>query len=555
MGATTARRTATTSTRQKDGGLTANPENQVPPTGEMRLGRVLLLCVFVGIALLLRAWGLDHGLPNLTVRPDEDRIIGPAAAVVRQGVFEPSTLVYPSLLIYLDAAVLATVGALRVILGWSQDLGGLFESWPTLPYRICRSVSVVAGSATVLVAHGLGRALGLGERGGAVAAMVVATNYLHVRDSHWATADAALTFFISLTLLLSIRALGGRSSFLVWSSVVAGLAASTKYQGVLALACPLAAGLMTARGARDGVRRCAIVCLLAGLVFSLTSPYQVRRWREVAHTVSQGRQDVLSRRGEKAYSVHARLTLPTGFGWPVLIAAGLGASSALRRRDRRSAVLLAFAVPWTLSIANAGWVFPRYVTPLVPVVAAWAAQGLFVVGVGTPLRLAIGLVLLCAPGLAHARELDRVLAQPDTRLLAAQWIDQHLSGRARVLTCTPWGQVVFDRRRSRGFRCEASSPPLDWGQVIVLPSHPYLGHFVAVSQGLRDDVAARGQLLARFDPFRPGGAAETEFYPGDAFFVPFRGLRGVDRGGPVLEVWSLRRDDPALYRRLPPPPP
>jgi hypothetical protein len=290
---------------------------------------------------------------------------------------------------------------------------------------------------------------------------------------------------------------------------------------------------------------------LAALAFALTSPHQVLRWREVGRTIAQGREDVLSRPGEKAYSVHARLTLPTGFGWPVLAAGALGASSALRRRDRGSVVLLAFAIPWTLSIASAGWVFPRYVTPLVPVVAAWAAQGATLLGVGPPLRLALALAILCGPGIVNSVELDRILSRPDTRLLAAEWIDQHLSGRARVLCCRPWGEVVFDRRRARGIQCGNPAPSLEWGQVIVLPSHPHLDHLLPVSRELRTAVTTSGRLLARFDPFRPGGAAITEFYPGDAFYVPFRGLSGVDRGGPVLEVWSLHAEDSLLFRLRP----
>jgi hypothetical protein len=267
----------------------------------------------------------------------------------------------------------------------------------------------------------------------------------------------------------------------------------------------------------------------------------------------QGRQDVLSRPGERAYSVHARLTLPTGFGWPVLFAAGLGLAKAARDRDRRELVVLAFAVPWAMSIANAGWVFPRYVTPLVPPVALWAARGVCWLGASVPLRAVLATLILCAPGLLLSVELGRVLSRPDTRLLAARWIDERLSGRARVLSCRPFAELVFERRRARGVSCADGASGLEWADVIVLPSHPDLAHFVPVSPQLRQGVEARGERLARFDPFRPEGVegAAAEFYPGDAFFVPFRGLTAVERGGPVLEVWSLRRDDPTLWRLHP----
>jgi len=45
--------------------------------------------------------------------------------------------------------------------------------------------------------------------------------------------------------------------------------------------------------------------------------------------------------------------------------------------------------------------------------------------------------------------------------------------------------------------------------------------------------------LAEFRPFREGVSATPYFYVGDAFFLPFTGLRAMERGGPVVTVWAL----------------
>lgn len=508
-----------------------------PPVEEPIAGKQATLFVWLvlGLALVLRLWGLEYGLPSMVGRPDEEKIIGPAAAVVREGRYVPTTLIYPSLLIYVDALVLALSAAARRLLG----RGDLFDVWPRVPYLICRGVSVVAGVATVFVTERLGRAFGLGATGGAIAAAIVATNYLHVRDSHWATADAALTFFAALALWLTLLALRGPSSWLLGASAAAGLAASTKYQGVIALAGPLVAIPWIARGVRAGLRRAVLVVFVAALCFCLTSPYQVKRWQAVVAAIAQSGHNVLGYAGERGYSVHARLTLPVGFGWPVLAVAALGLGLGLRRRERGTLVLLAFAAPWTMSIVNAGWVFPRYVTPLVPVLAVLAACGACALKLDSVPRLGAALVLLCGPGLWHSIQFDRIASRLDTRVLAARWIDENLPGSARVAACGPYGEVVFDTRRCRIVDCARLAALPARTEIVVLPSHPQLDQLVAVSPTLRQAVTSHGRLLVSFDPFLPGGAAWARFYTGDAFFIPFSGLEHVVRGGPALEVWAL----------------
>ena len=79
-----------------------------------------------------------------------------------------------------------------------------------------------------------------------LAAVMIAVMPLHVRESHYVLTDVPVTFFVMLTLLLSLRA---HERATAWSfalaGAAAGLAGATKYNGVLAVLMPLLACLMT----------------------------------------------------------------------------------------------------------------------------------------------------------------------------------------------------------------------------------------------------------------------------------------------------------------------
>jgi mannosyltransferase len=138
---------------------------------------------------------------------------------------------------------------LRVGFGHAMDAVGFSESAPPLYYALAwlwtqvagngewglRSLSAIAGAATIPVAYLVGREL-RGQRAGVIAAALVAVNPMLLWYSQEARAYALLGFFCALSLLYCVRAMQGgrRRDFALWG-VLSALALATHYFAVFPL--------------------------------------------------------------------------------------------------------------------------------------------------------------------------------------------------------------------------------------------------------------------------------------------------------------------------------
>jgi mannosyltransferase len=140
---------------------------------------------------------------------------------------------------------------LRVGFGHAMDAVGFSESAPPLYYALAwlwtqvagtgewglRSLSAVAGVATIPVAFLVGREL-RGQRAGLLAAALVAVNPMLLWYSQEARAYSLLCLFCALSLLYCVRAIdrerGGKRDFVLWGAFSA-LGLATHYFAVFPL--------------------------------------------------------------------------------------------------------------------------------------------------------------------------------------------------------------------------------------------------------------------------------------------------------------------------------
>lgn len=138
---------------------------------------------------------------------------------------------------------------LRVGFGHAMDAVGFSESAPPLYYALAwfwtqvagtgewglRSLSAVAGVATIPIAYFIGREL-RSRRTGLLAAALVAVNPMLLWYSQEARAYALLGLFCALSLLFCVRALqGGARRDFTWWGVFSALALATHYFAVFPL--------------------------------------------------------------------------------------------------------------------------------------------------------------------------------------------------------------------------------------------------------------------------------------------------------------------------------
>jgi len=279
----------------------------------------------------------------------------------------------------------------------AMDAVGFSESAPPLYYALAwlwtqvtgtgeyglRSISALAGVATVPVAYGIGDAL-RGRRTGIAAAALVAVNPMLVWYSQEARAYALFALLAALSFLYFLRALdsGERRDFAVWGTFSA-LALATHYFAVFPVA---AEAIWLLRRRREALPGLAIVAAVGALLAPLALHQMSIGHAEWIgnHTLGNrlwgtGMAFLLGETGE----IVARPEHPLLVLVPALLAVVALALVLLRgdRNERRAAaipVLLAavtVAIPVAIGLLDQSkdYVLARNLMPaLVPLLAALA---------------------------------------------------------------------------------------------------------------------------------------------------------------------------------------
>ena len=519
------------------------------------------LLALLGVLLLaagLRIWALDYGLPHPLSRPDEERIVGRAQTIFATGDWHPGSFYYPSLLFYADTAVLYGYYAVKKSMGdYDRPFDLLYDiavTRPGLHYLLGRWVGAVSGILTVLVVYALGLSAYGRPAVGLLAAALLATCHLHVRESHFATVDVVMTLFITASLLFAVRVASKPSlgNYLL-AGLFAGLAVSTKYNAGLVVLGLVAANFhaLSSLDKKRVAARLFFAGLAAFLAFAATSPYVLLRYQGFLANMDGLGSFLYDRQSGLALWDHLRTTFPAGLGWPLLFASTAGIARAFWHRRPADWVLLAFLIPCFILISGVRVTFPRYVLPFIPVLVVLAADTAASVverfAAGKSWVWVLALVLLASPGVARSIRYDRIASQKDTRLLAAEWIADNVAPQTRILVCKGYGapHVNEDRRRPPAFVVEEidCSSRIDSrateGPYVVTHEHEQLTAFSSLDERWRGWLKENAALQISFDPYRQDSDATPVFYPADAFYIPFDGYASVERGGPRVGIWRI----------------
>jgi uncharacterized membrane protein len=353
---------------------------------------------------------------------------------------------------------------LRVGFGHAMDAVGFSESAPPLYYALAwvwtqvtgtgpwglRSLSAIAGVATIPVAYLIGREL-RGRRAGLLAAALVAVNPMLIWYSQEARAYALLAFFCALSLLYCVRALrvgeeldprDDKRNLVLWG-VFSALALATHYFAVFPLAAEVI--LLLRRRGRAALAGLWIIAFVAILLAPL-----------VIHQMSYGHAEWIGSfpLGHRLWEAGATFFVgetgdiiggperPTLAFLPLALAAASLALLAFRgdRGEKRVAAVplavavLAIGVPLLLAVASVSkdFVIARNLLPaLVPF--------LLVVAVGLTVKRArrLGAVLaalLVAYSLVFSVwvNFDEELQRPDWQAVA-EHLGEPEAPRATVL--------------------------------------------------------------------------------------------------------------------------
>jgi 4-amino-4-deoxy-L-arabinose transferase-like glycosyltransferase len=506
------------------------------------------LLAILAIAASARFTGLGFGGAAPFARPDESRVAAHAELILR-GEWRPPSFAYPALFPLVSAAIRRVTAA-----------GA---------YTASRAISASAGVATVLLVFLIGRRLrSPGE--GRIAALLLAVTHLHSRDSHFGVTDAALALSTTWVLLLLLREEGQPSlrRFALLGAAI-GVAASVKQPAVW-LAAPLAV-LAFGRAARPaappridrGIGALCLAALCAGAAFLALNPFALLEPRrfldetlfELAHKTESG-AGFLSRGWVK----NASFTLWHGLGPPYAIAALLGLVLTCRRGTRGDWIVAVFALAWYAGMGSGSRTFARYMLPITPLAALFAARAIAAAAARLPERARLAGTILATAAVASVSATrvaltDRLLVARDARQLAKEFIDRAVAPGERVLWLGRYSWPAppgADRRLELrdGAHLEqllpAGADPRNAlaaaGCRFVVTSEHWLRSPFDAPPALVERLASSLAVAASFGPLRPGlGRADVSplFDRHDFFYLPYAGFGGIERAGPFLTVFRI----------------
>ena len=526
----------------------------------------MLVAGLFAIALGLRLWGINFGLPAL-YRPDEDVAVGRAMGILH-GVFDPHFADWPHLYFYLAAAWLAPFRLIGLV---SDQASG---------YLGVRILGALIGSLTVLLVFEFGRRA-YSWLAGFLGAVALAVAFLHVRDSHFGTLDVPLTLACLATLYVAFRTIASRGwRPLLANGVSLGIAASLKYNGALVFAGIAAAQWLRGR-AQDStvarvVGRLALIALIGIATLALTSPFLVLDPGMTQHGIGYIFQHLGKSTAPSIGWVQLSLALWYGID-PALVLFGLiGIGYALWRRTPADWVLLTFLVVYVALIGAGGSVFFRYADPLIPpllLLAGRAVAALISRATDRRVRalaMTAAVVLIALPPLVHDLRYDTLIQQTDTRTLAFEWLAQHVpagslaavpymagpahdqamvnSGEHSHGATDPYVAAFLDSRLETQYRIrELTRDDLNLTSLDSFRQqgirYIVIGYETPGSGCHQPDSPLERALLVHGPPvavYSPTiGCPASVFDPIDTYYVPLAGYADWFRPGPHIRIYRL----------------
>jgi hypothetical protein len=557
------------------------------------LGPILLL------ALALRLWGIDFGLPNIYSRPDETTLVHRALAI-GAGDFNPHFFNYPSLQFYWLAAlygVYFAVGYATGLFSGLADFEMLFFSDPSSFFLLGRLLTALLGTASIAVVYLIGKHV-QNATAGLISALFTAVAFLHVRDSHFLTVDVPALFHALLAVLFLVRfSSEGRLRFLLVGGVFLGLAASTKYN--LGLFAPMAAWCVLIAPMQDMERgkRLLILAAVVATAFVVTSPFVVLDFPSFWRDLSYERAHFARGHGMDlgwGWVRHVRFSLPLGLGWPLFALGLIGCVRWFWRCDQISRGLLVALVVYYLVAGSGKVVFMRYALPLVPLLCLAAGCVLDALGQRyANWAVWLGVLLVAVPMAYVSGQHSHLLARADTRVLAARWIEQNAETGERIALCatSDYDYVRLRRTaknleaqlrelRAAGLPARRVARQLHYGGRLPGPAYDLIelrlgavrdarvtrgecdiGSLVELkvdwlvvherdprasprlNEHFARQLAQSAELAQLYEPYILSSDVEPIYDLADAFFAPVGGMAAVERPGPRVSIYRMKPNE------------
>jgi hypothetical protein len=412
---------------------------------------LIALAIITGLGACLRFYGLSKGAPYHHFHIDEHFVFA-GADLLRQGMSKAAEsqkfFMYGPLPMHL-------VNVVRSVYEW---LGGpLTLSAPddgTTYMLLGRSISALLGTATIPLVFVIANRLA-GRAAGLIAAGLLASAVLHLRDSHFFTVDASMVFFCVVTWAAAVAiADHGKPSAYIMAGAAFGAALACKYTAVFLVPLIVAAHLCspaTPRSIRPfgSWRRWALQGIaplaIGAVVFLLLDPMVVLFHQKFRDDISDQISNPLLGASRPLWNANFRDVQPQLYWFTNLLPWGIGPAFALcgvagvlwlvTRRTRLALAVAAYPLAYYAIAGQTVTPFIRYSLPLIPglaVAAGVLCSDLLHHARWRRLGVAATAVVVVSTALYAAAYMN-IYARPDIRLQASTLISAMVPQGASIV--------------------------------------------------------------------------------------------------------------------------
>ena len=388
------------------------------------------------LAFYLRVDAVNFGLPYL-YHADEPILVNRALSYAT-GDLNPHYFKLPSFVSYVLFFCYGLYFLISLALGHISsvaDFQNLFLSDPSSFYLLGRLVfGTVLGTASVVAFYFLIRRF-FTPALAVAASFLFATNFLHIRNSHYLYLDVPLLFVIVLSFfpILNLLSRQKKSDYYLFGLLL-GLAVSVKYNGFF-----IVVPFLYAHAVSSGKDPRRLFCpeifgaaILSLFVFFALNPFAILDFKTFIRDLTSMHEF----EGFQGWSHHLSYSLNHAMGLPALGLGLIGMLANIFRPERKKFAFVVFVLTYYVVLVHFSEQHARYVFPLIPFVLFFAGDILAAVTAGLKkiggAVLAVAALTVAAPSLVKAHLCDKLLENEDVRTSALIWTEQNIPAGSRI---------------------------------------------------------------------------------------------------------------------------
>lgn len=529
--------------------------------------KFLIFSIFV-IAVILRIWAIDWGLPYL-YHPDEG-IVVETAFHFRTGDLNPHNFLYPTLSMYLIFFIYNAwymAGSILHYFNNPSDFDYIFTYHVEYFYLVARLFVAFLGVMTIWILYKLVKEH-FGRTSAIFASLFLSLNYIHVQNSKYATVDVPMVFFLMLALYFIIRISQDEEGLrnYILSAIFSACAITTKQTGVFVIAPLLVAEYLYNRGRRGYfshlfLRRAVIYTSALLITVFITSPYIFLDfktfWSFVIKQSTAMKGWLGSETDGVSYLYYLKLlSIDSKENIYILTLSIIGLYHGFIKERKKTIIFATYPVIYLLIVGSWSTHFPRYAIPLIPFMSGFAGIGVSYIAseyLSERRRLkaytagVLGIFIIL--NLVKVTMLDIILTHKDTREVAKEWIEENIPEGSRIAYETYAPQL--DIKREKGLELIKPdmivSRPLSYYAAldvdyIIISSFFKERFYRAYKRNGRYEIA-----INRYEALKIQAELVKVFDPDDilpyrpvVFYDEFKEIEVLNcRHDPVIEIYRM----------------